>query len=85
MFYIAAALQIVDSLVVTAANIHNATQRVAPYGQFTNPAVPLVELAVQDAVVSTALGATHASCRAREDVVRLRRNGGLQRVHDDLG
>ena len=65
LFYVAAALQIVDSLVVTAANVHNATQRVAPYGQFTNPAVPLLELAVQDAVVSTALGATHASCRAR--------------------
>lgn len=65
MFLTAAALQVLDSFVTAAANRHAATQRVAPYGQYRSAATPLLELAAQDAIVSLALGATHASCRAR--------------------
>ena len=65
VFFTAAALQIVDSFVTAAANRHAATQRVEPSGQYRSAATPLLELAAQDAVVSLALGATRASCRAR--------------------
>jgi hypothetical protein len=63
-----AASQVVNALVVTAADDHLATQRVAPYGQPKNALLPLGELALEDYVVSKALGWSHASCRTQSTV-----------------